>query len=91
MAPPFLKTGIVDYEDISSQIDGVRTVFRVAKGSYIQGSLRVVFCGIQQNDQEFYLQSQPGMGEFSTTEIPLVGDRIIVSYRYGIRTTTYGA
>jgi len=75
---PKIQTGAdMTEEDLTSYINGERTVFTVAN-SYEGGTLRVYWNGQRQVRGETFTETTSTT--FTTTFIPLTGDFLIVDY-----------
>ena len=75
---PKIQTGAdMTEEDLTTYINGERTVFAVAN-SYEGGTLRVYWNGQRQVRGETFTETTSTT--FTTTFIPLTGDFLIVDY-----------
>jgi hypothetical protein len=75
---PKIQTGAdMTEEDLTTYINGERTVFTVAN-SYEGGTLRVYWNGQRQVRGETFTETTSTT--FTTTFIPLTGDFLIVDY-----------
>lgn len=64
--------------DLSSQIDGTKTVFTVP-ANYKANSLRVYYNGVRQESSNGY--SETSSNTFTTTFIPQVGESLSIDYQ----------
>ena len=76
---PKIQEGGADMteEDLTSDINGERTVFTVAN-SYEGGTLRVYWNGQRQVRGESF--SETTSTTFTTTFVPVLGDYLIIDY-----------
>ena len=76
---PKIQEGGADMteEDLTSDINGERTVFTVAN-SYESGTLRLYWNGQRQVRGETF--SETTSTTFTTTFVPVVGDFLIIDY-----------
>jgi hypothetical protein len=66
---------------VSGLVNSSNTVYTVAYGSYIAGSLQVFVNGLAQTRTTHFVETNPTTGTFTMTSAPVTGDIIQVNYQ----------